>query len=42
MRPGTLGVIIVLLVALLLFSLFLFRRGEPGRLQPPTPTTVSP
>ncbi len=35
MRPGTLAVIVVLLVALMLFAWFLLRRGEPGRLQPP-------
>ena len=43
MRPGTLVVIVVLLVALVGFAFFLFGNGDgrpvPGR---PPPTSVSP
>ena len=38
MRPGTLATLIVVALALLLFGLFLFRRGDPGTLDPPSPS----
>jgi hypothetical protein len=45
MRPGTLVVLVLLLGALVLFALFLFRQGEAGRLTPqdtPSSATTQP
>lgn len=41
MRPGTLAVIIALLIALVVFGIFLIT-GDQGQSPRPSPTSVSP